>query len=188
MISDTLHKEGKPQDVVAERLAVRRVLDHSILMAFCTNNSDGCSLNGIVKKINSRTWATLQRVDWGWCQYVSRKAATTLAFLISSHSWTGDDIKKDWTAAQCFSFHIKVKFKVLKTRGRVERHKIQDAWSPVWSFCSAMSSPHVGVSWSTVLSSLQSTKSPTWRLGALCALICWQTLWREMVIFFSSRI
>lgn len=89
-------------------------------MEFCTNNSDGCSLNGIVKKINSRTWATLQRVDWGWCQYVSRKAATTLAFLISSHSWTGDDLKKDWTAAQCFSFHIKVKFKVLKTRGRVE--------------------------------------------------------------------
>lgn len=46
MISDTLHKEGKPQDVVAESLAVRRVLDHSILMAFCTNNSDGYSLNG----------------------------------------------------------------------------------------------------------------------------------------------
>lgn len=49
--------------------------------------------------------------------------------------------KKVWTAAQS-SFEIKVnsefhlQIKVLESEGRMERHIIQDVWSPVQSLCS----------------------------------------------------
>ncbi len=46
--------------------------------------------------------------------------------------------KKNWTVAQWskvlvnFAFHLEIK--VPESGGRVERHRIHVAWSPVWSF------------------------------------------------------
>ncbi len=85
------------------------------------------------------------------------------------------------------SFQIKVnlafslEIKVPESGGRVERHRIHVAWSPVWSFHSqwwfGLPCPLLGCS--TVFSEVHSQRSHL--LGhfrALHASFCWQALWR----------
>ncbi len=92
-----------------------------------------------------------QRVDWSWSQCIkSHHAQTSSGKVLPSHFWTRDRQKRltwaveknNWTVAQwskvLFSdeskFCISFGNKVPESGGRVERHRIHVAWSPVWSF------------------------------------------------------
>ncbi len=74
------------------------------------------------------------------CSHIFRKRATK-PLLKQKHNqkhltWAKE--KKNWTVAQWskvfsdFAFHLEIK--VPESEGRVERHRIHVAWSPVWSF------------------------------------------------------
>ncbi len=76
-----------------------------------------------------------------------------------------------------FAFHLEIK--VPESGGRVERHRIHVAWSPVWSFHSQwwFGLPcHLLVLVHCVFWSPQSTQPGNFR--ALHASFCWQALWR----------
>ncbi len=105
--------------------------------------------------------------------------------------------KKNWTIVQWskvlfsdkvnFAFHLAIK--VPESGGRVERHRIQAAWSPVWSFRSQW---WFGVPWHLlvlvhcVLSSPKSMQPSTRRFwSTLCFHLL--TSFMEMLISFSSR-
>ncbi len=72
------------------------------------------------------------------CSDVFRKRATKPLLNQRQHqkhlTWAVE--KKNWTDAQWskvnFAFHLEIK--VPESGGRVERHIIHVAWSPVWSF------------------------------------------------------
>ena len=54
------------------------------------------ALNRFSSKADSETWRALQGVNWCWNQcmkshHVSRKWSTSVALLVSSHSWTRDN-------------------------------------------------------------------------------------------------
>ncbi len=97
--------------------------------------------------------------------------------------------KKNWTVVQWSKvlFSDKSKFCIslgnqgLESGGRVERHRIQVAWSPVWSF---WSQGWFGVPWRLlvlvhcVLSSPKSMQPSTRRFWSTYASICSQALWR----------
>ncbi len=95
--------------------------------------------------------------------------------------------KKNWTVAQwskvLFSdeskFCISFGNKVPESGGRVERHRIHVAWSPVWSFHSDDLGCHVICwCWSTVFSEVHSQRSHLpGHFRALHASFCWQALW-----------
>ncbi len=70
--------------------------------------------------------------------------------------------------------------------GRVERHRIHVAWSPVWSFHSQwwFGLPcHLLVLVHCVFWSPQSTQPSTGHFRALHASFCWQALWRSWFHF-----
>ncbi len=105
--------------------------------------------------------------------------------------------KKNWTVAQWSKvlFSDKSKFCIsfgnqgLESGGRLERHRIQAAWSPVWSFRSQW---WFGVPWRLlvlvhcVLSSPKSMQPSTRRFwSTLCFHLL--TSFMEMLISFSSR-
>ncbi len=177
---DTLHKEGKSQKVITERCGCYRVLYQSILNAKltgrknlgrkrCTSNRMTASLRIQSSKADSNTWESFtrsglklesvhqesQRSD------VFRKRATKPLLNQRQRqkhlTWAVE--KKNGTVAQWskkssfqmkvnFAFHLEIK--VPESGGRVERHIIHVAWSPVRSFHSpvmiwaAMSSAGVG--------------------------------------------
>ncbi len=104
-----------------------------------------------------------QGVDWSWSQYIkSHHAQTSSGKGLPSHFWTRDNVRSIlpglWRKRTPWSkvlFSDESKFcisfgnKVPESGGRVERHRIHVAWSPVWSFQSvmiwaAMSSAGVG--------------------------------------------
>ncbi len=98
-------------------------------------------------------------------------------------TWTVE--KKNWTVAQwskvLFSdeskFCISFGNKVPESGGRVERHRIHVAWSPVWSFHSQwwFGLPcHLLVLVHCVFWSPQSTQPSTRKFRALHASFCWQ--------------
>ncbi len=104
--------------------------------------------------------------------------------------------KNNWTVAQWSKvlFSDKIKFcfsfgnQSLESEERLERHRIQDAWSPVWSFWSQW---WFGVPWRLlVLVHCVKVQSQFSHLpgdfGAFYAYICWQALWRCWFPF-SSR-
>ncbi len=88
-----------------------------------------------------------QGVDWSWSQCIkSHHAQTSSGKGLPSHFWTRDNIRtylgcgeKELSGPKS-SFQMKVNFafnleiKVPESGGRVERHRIHVAWSPVWSF------------------------------------------------------
>ncbi len=98
-----------------------------------------------------------QGVDWSWTQCIkSHDAQTSSGKGLPSHFWTRERQKcltwavekNNWTVAQ-WSKVLFSEIKVPESGGRVERHRIHVAWSPVWSFQSvmiwaAMSSAGVG--------------------------------------------
>ncbi len=93
-----------------------------------------------------------QGVDWSWSQCIkSHHAQTSSGKGLPSHFWTRDNVRSIlpglWRkitglllSGPKFSFQMKVNFafhleiKVPESGGRVERHRIHVAWSPVWSF------------------------------------------------------
>ncbi len=95
--------------------------------------------------------------------------------------------KKNWTVAQWskvslqikvnFAFHLEIK--VPESGGRVERHRIHVAWSPVLSFHSHLGCHVICWCWSTVFSEVHSQRSHLpGNFRALHAFFCWQALWR----------
>ncbi len=89
-----------------------------------------------------------QGVDWSWSQCIkSHHAQTSSGKGLPSHFWTRDNVRSIlpglWRKRTRWSkvlFSDKSKFCIsfgnqgLESGGRVERHRIQAAWSPVWSF------------------------------------------------------
>ncbi len=93
-----------------------------------------------------------QGVDCSWSQCIkSHHAQTSSGKGLPSHFWTRDNVRSILTglwrkitalllSGPKSSFQMKVNFafhleiKVPESGGRVERHRIHVAWSPVWSF------------------------------------------------------
>ncbi len=91
-------------------------------------------------------------MDWSWSQCIkSHHAQTSSGKGLPSHFWTRDNIrsilpglwrkitglllsgpKSSFQMKVNFAFHLEIK--VPESGGRVERHIIHVAWSPVWSF------------------------------------------------------
>ncbi len=91
-------------------------------------------------------------VNWSWSQCIkSHHAQTSSGKGLPSHFWTRDNVrsilpglwrkrtglllsgpKSSFQMKVNFAFHLEIK--VLESGGRVERHSIHVAWSPVWSF------------------------------------------------------
>ncbi len=148
-----------------------------------------------------------QGVDWSWSQCIkSHHAQTSSGKGLPSHFWTRDNVRsilpRLWRkitglllSGPKFSFQMKVNFafhleiKVPESGGRVERHRIHVAWSPVWSFhsqwwfglpCYLLVLVHC-VFWSP-----QSTQPSTRKFWSTsCCLLL--TSFMEMLISFSSR-
>ncbi len=93
-----------------------------------------------------------QGVNWSWSQCIkSHRAQTSSGKELPNHFWTRNivrsilpGLKRKRTglllSGPKSSFQMKVHFafnleiKVPESGGRVERHRIHVAWSPVWSF------------------------------------------------------
>ncbi len=89
-----------------------------------------------------------QGVDWSWSKWIkSHHAQTSSGKGLPSHFWTRDNVRSVlpglWRKRTQWSkvlFSDESKFcilfgnKVPESGGRVERHRIHVAWSPVWSF------------------------------------------------------
>ncbi len=93
-----------------------------------------------------------QGVDWSWSQCIkSHHAQTSSGKGLPSHFWTRDNVrsvlpglwrkitglllsgpKSSFQMKVNVAFHLEIK--VPESGGRVERHRIHVAWSPVWSF------------------------------------------------------
>ncbi len=132
-----------------------------------------------------------QGVDWSWSQCIkSHHAQTSSGKELPSHFWTRDNVRSilpglwrkrtQWSKV-LFSdeskFCISFGNKVPESGGRVERHRIHVAWSPVWSFHSQWC--HVICwCWSTVFSEVHSQRSHLPGNFRAHASFCWQALWR----------
>ncbi len=136
-------------------------------------------------------------MNWSWSECIkSPHARTSSGKGLPSHFWNRNIVRSILPGLRRkrtglllsgpkSSFEIKVnlafnlEIKVPDSEGRVERHRIHVAWSPVWSFHSqwwtAMSSAGVGPLFSEVHS--QRSHLPG-NYRALHASFCWQALWR----------
>ncbi len=140
-----------------------------------------------------------QGVDWSWSQCIkSHHTQMSSGKGLPSHFWTRDNVRSvlpgRWRQRTQWSkvlFSDESKFcisfgnKVPESGGRVERHRIHVAWSPVWSFHSQwwFGLPrHLLVLVHCVLKSTVNHLPGNFR--ALHASFCWQALWR---CWFSSR-
>ncbi len=103
-------------------------------------------------KLNQTLVRASQGVDWSWSQCIkSHHAQTSSGKGLPSHFWTRDNVrsilpglwrkipglllsgpKSSFQMKVNFAFHLEIK--VPESGGRVERHNIHVAWSPVWSF------------------------------------------------------
>ncbi len=148
-----------------------------------------------------------QGVDWSWSQCIkSHHAQTSSGKGLPSHFWTRDNVrsslpglwrkrtglllsgpKSSFQMKVNFAFHLEIK--VPESGGRVERHIIHVAWSPVWSFHSQwwFGLPcHLLVLVHCVFWSPQSTQPSTRKFKSTsCFLLL--TSFMEMLISFSSR-
>ncbi len=144
-----------------------------------------------------------QGVDWSWSQCIkSHHAQRSSGKGLPSHFWTRDNVRSilpglwrkitQWSKV-LFSdeskFCISFGNKVPESGGRVERHRIHVAWSPVWSFHSQWWFGllcHLLVLVHCVFWSPQSTQPSTRKFwGTSCFLLL--TSFMEMLISFSSR-
>ncbi len=150
-----------------------------------------------------------QRVKWSWSQRIkSHHAQISSGKGLPSHFWNRNivrsilpglrkkrtrlllsrpNLKSSFQIKVRFVFHLEIK--VPESGGRVERHRIQAAWSPVWSFWSPW---WFGVLYCLqvlvhcVLSSPKSVQLSTRRFwSTLCLHLL--TSFIEMLISFSSR-
>ncbi len=140
-----------------------------------------------------------QGVDLSWSQCIkSHHAQTSSGKGLPSQFWTRDNVrsilpglwrkrtglllsgpKSSFQMKVIFAFNLEIK--VPESGGRVERHRIHVAWSPVWSFhsqwwfgmpCHLLVLVHV-------FSEVHSQRSHLpGNFRALHASFCWQALWR----------
>ncbi len=173
----------------------------------CTSNRDDRNLENTVKqswfkhlgelhKEWTEAGVSASRVSTLRCLQEKGYQATSEPETSQKHlTWATE--KKNWTVAQWSKvlFSDKSKFCILfgnqglESEGRLERHRIQAAWSPVWSFRSQW---WFGVPWRLlvlvhcVLSSPKSMQPSTRRFwSTLCFHLL--TAFMEMLISFSNR-
>ncbi len=147
-----------------------------------------------------------QEVNWSWSQCIkSRHAQTSSGKGLLSHFWnrniarsilpglrrkiTGllhSDPKSSFQMKVNFAFHLDIK--VPESGGRVERHRIHVAWSPVWSFhslwwfglpCHLLVLVHF-------LKSIVNYSYLPGHFSALHASFCWKALWRCWFHFLAG--
>ncbi len=211
-IIDALHKEGKSQRVITERCGcLQSAVSKHIKCKVDWEEEFGWekvhkqqgwpqAWEYSQAKLIQTLGRASQGVDWSWSQCIkSHHAQTSSGKGLPSHFWTRYNVrsilpglwrkrtglllsgpKSSFQIKVHFAFHLEIK--VPESGGRVERHRIHVAWSPVWSFHSQW---WFGVPWRLlvlvhcVFWSPQSTQPSTRRfLRALYASICWQALWR----------
>ncbi len=148
-----------------------------------------------------------QGVNWSWSQCIkSHHAQTSSGKELPSHFWNRNIVRGILPgltrkrsglllSGSKSSFQMKVNFvfnleiKVPESGGRVERHRIHVAWSPVWSFHSQwwFGLPcHLLVLVHCVFWSPQSTQPSTRKCySTSCFLLL--TSFMEMLSSFSSR-
>ncbi len=103
------------------------------------------------KPIQTLGWAS-QGMNWSWSQWIkSHHAQISSGKVLPSHFWNRDNVRSILPGLRRkrtglllsgpeSSFQMKVNFafnlekKVPESGGRVERHRMPVAWSPVWSF------------------------------------------------------
>ncbi len=110
------------------------------------------SLRILSSKADSNTWESFTRSGLKLSQCIkSHHAQTSSGKGLPSHFWTRDNVrsilpglwrkitelllsgpKSSFQMKVNFAFHLEIK--VPESGGRVERHRIHVAWSPVWSF------------------------------------------------------
>ncbi len=141
-------------------VAVYRVLYQSILNAKltgtknlcrkrCTSNRDDCKLENTVKQswfkhlrelhkewteagVSASRVTTLRRLQEKGYQATSEPETTSEASYLGCGEKKLSDPKSSFQMKVNFAFHLEIK--VPESGGRVERHRIHVAWSPVWSF------------------------------------------------------
>ncbi len=141
-------------------VAVYRVLYQSILNAKltgrknlgrkrCTSNRDDCKLENTVKQswfkhlwelhkewteagVSASRVTTLRRLQEKGYQATSEPETTSEASYLGCGEKELSGPKSSFQMKVNFAFHLEIK--VPESGGRVERHRIHVAWSPVWSF------------------------------------------------------
>ncbi len=141
-------------------VAVYRVLYQSILNAKltgrknlgrkrCTSNRDDCKLENTVKQswfkhlwelhkewteagVSASRVTTLRRLHEKGYQATSEPETTSEASYLGCGEKELSGPKSSFQMKVNFAFHLEIK--VPESGGRVERHRIHVAWSPVWSF------------------------------------------------------
>ncbi len=145
-------------------------------------------------------------VNWSRSQCIkSHHARTSSGKGLPSHFWNRNNVRSILPGPRRKITGLLLRFKVifsdkstfcisfgnqgLESGGRLERHRIHVAWSPVWSFWSPW---WFGVPWRllvlvhSVLSSTKSMQPSTERFwSTLCFLLL--TSFMEMLIYFSCR-
>ncbi len=189
---DALHKEGKSQKVITEWCGCYRVLYQSILNAKltgrknlgrkrCTSNRDDCNLENTVKRswfkhlwelhkewteagVSASRVTTLRRLQEKGYQATSEPETTSEVSYLGCGEKELSGPKSSFQMKVNFAFHLETR--VPESGGRVERHRIHVAWSPVWSFHSQwwFGLPcHLLVLVHCVFWSPQSTQPSTWK-------------------------
>ncbi len=121
----------------------------------CTSNRDERKLENTVKQSQFKHfWASQasQGVNWSWSQCIkSHHTQTSSGKELPSHFWNRNIVrsilpglrrkrtgllisgpKSSFQMKVHLAFHLEIK--VPESGGRVARHRIHVAWSPVWSF------------------------------------------------------
>ncbi len=212
-IIDTLHKEGKPQTLIAKKLAVHRVLYLSMLTESWVEGKSveekdaqpterTAALWGLSSKIDSRIWVNFTRngLRLGSRHQepphtdVSRNLATVVVRGVLPglrRRRTGllpSGPKSSFQMRASFVFHLETK--VLESRGRVEKLIAQVAWSPVLSFHSLWWFGCNVICWCRSIVFFENQHHCTHlprNFGALHASF-WLTSFLKKLISFSSKI
>ncbi len=157
---NTLHKEVSHRRSLLKGVAVYRVLYQSILNAkltgrknlgrkMCTSNRDDCKLENTVKQswfkhlwelhkewteagVSASRVTTLRRLQEKGYQATSEPETTSEVSYLGCGEKELSGPKSSFQIKVNFAFHLEIK--VPESGGRVERHRIHVAWSPVWSF------------------------------------------------------
>ncbi len=156
---DALHKEGKSQRVITERCGCLQsaVSKHIKCKVDWRKNlgrkgAQATGMTASLRILSSKADSTLVRasqgVDWSWSQCIKSHTlrrlqekgyqATSEPETTSEASYLGCGEKELSGPKSSFQMKVNVAFrleiKVPESGGRVERHRIHVAWSPVWSF------------------------------------------------------
>ncbi len=155
---DGLHKEGKSQRVhywkvwLFTECCIKAYWMQSWLEGriWVGKGAQATGMTASLRILSSKLIQTLVRasqgVDWSWSQCIkSHHAQTEKGYQATSEPETTSEAsylgcgekelsgpKSSFQMKVNFAFHLEIK--VPESGGRVERHRIHVAWSPVWSF------------------------------------------------------